>query len=90
MLVGTFWFRSAALLQEGINALKAADERTNGELYLDSVFKYLARAGYRVRMIPLEGFICWGEPDSLAEALYWQEMFMGRSLHRRPRLPGVS
>lgn len=89
VLVGTFWFASVRLMRAGIAELERIDRRVNGELYLDSVFTCLQAMGYRVRMIPLEGFICWGEPDTLAEALYWQEIFGGRRLDRRPRFPGV-
>lgn len=85
VLVGTFWFRNAAVMTHGIDALKAADVRVNGELYLDSIFNLLIAAGYCIRMVPLQGFICWGEPDALAEALYWQEVFSGHGANPRPR-----
>lgn len=90
VLVGTFWFASGALLAEGIAALKARDLRVNGELYLDSVFDVLAARGRRIRMVPLDGYVNWGDADSLAEALYWQEVFFGRRIERRPRFPGVA
>jgi NDP-sugar pyrophosphorylase family protein len=89
VLVGTFWFASGALLARGIAELKARDVRVNGELYLDSIFEVLAEAGLRVRMIPLDGYFNWGDADSLAEALYWQEVFCGRRIDRRPRHPGL-
>jgi NDP-sugar pyrophosphorylase family protein len=89
VLVGTFWFREARVLQLGIEELKRRDLRVGGELYLDAVFDCLRDLGMRVRMVPLEGYICWGEPDLLAEALYWQEFFTGRRIERRPRYPGV-
>ena len=89
LLVGTFWFKDAQVLQGGIDKLKAANVRVNGELYLDSVFDILRAGGTKVRIIPLEGYINWGDPDSLAEALYWQEVFFCRSTAYRPRLPGM-
>jgi NDP-sugar pyrophosphorylase family protein len=89
VLVGTFWFASAGLLGRGIDALVRADPRVNGELYLDSVFDVLAADGARVRAIPLEGCVGWGDPDALAEALYWQDALGGRRLDARPRFPGV-
>lgn len=90
LLVGTFWFRSAGLLQEGIDALKSKNVRVNGELYLDSVFALLQEKGYRVREIPLDGYIGWGDPDSLASALYWQEIFLGHKIAPRTRYPGIT
>jgi NDP-sugar pyrophosphorylase family protein len=89
VLVGTFWFREARILRLGIEELKRRDLRVAGELYLDGVFDCLRDLGMRVRMVPLDGYVCWGEPDLLAEALYWQEIFTGRRIERRPRYPGV-
>ena len=89
VLVGTFWFREGRILRQGIDELKRRDLRVNGELYLDAVFDCLRELGMRVRMIPLDGYINWGDPDVLAEALYWQEVFTGRRIDRRLRHPGV-
>lgn len=89
LLVGTFWFRSPAILQKGIDLAKAGNARVNGELYLDSVFDLLRSAGHKVRVIDLAGYVNWGDPDSLAEALYWQEIFFGHRMDRRVRYPGV-
>jgi NDP-sugar pyrophosphorylase family protein len=90
VLVGTFWFRTASLLKEGILELKKRDVRVNGELYLDSVFDCMKALGLSVRMIPLDGYLCWGDPESLAETLYWQEVFGGRKLSVRERFSGVT
>ncbi|MGQ0508218.1 MAG: NTP transferase domain-containing protein, partial [Myxococcaceae bacterium] len=90
VLVGTFWFRTAEVMRDAIALLKARDLRVNGELYLDSVFELMRDAGQVVREVPLDGYFCWGEPDAMAETLYWQERFTGRALVRRPRLPGVT
>jgi NDP-sugar pyrophosphorylase family protein len=89
VLVGTFWFAEARHLRLGIDELKRRDLRVGGELYLDAIFDCLRDLGMRVRMVPLDGWICWGDPDLLAEALYWQEIFTGRHVQRRPRYPGV-
>jgi bifunctional N-acetylglucosamine-1-phosphate-uridyltransferase/glucosamine-1-phosphate-acetyltransferase GlmU-like protein len=85
VLVGTFWFRTGKILADAIAALQAADVRVNGELYLDSVFAMMLANGQRVAMVPLTGYICWGDPTSLAEAMYWQDVFVGRSAAVRPR-----
>jgi NDP-sugar pyrophosphorylase family protein len=90
LLVGTFWFKDKTVLTAGLDELKRRDTRVNGELYLDSIFECLMSMGKKVRMIPLEGYLCWGDPDSLAEALYWQDIFVGRTIERRARFPGIS
>jgi NDP-sugar pyrophosphorylase family protein len=87
LLVGSFWFRRVGGLREGIRELEARDLRVNGEFYLDSIFDLLIASGQRVRLFELDGYIGWGDPDSLAEASYWHEMFCGRRRPQRPRLP---
>ncbi|HYX33213.1 MAG TPA: NTP transferase domain-containing protein [Oligoflexus sp.] len=89
LLVGTFWFRDKAVMQKGLDRLIAKDVRVNGEIYLDSVFSELLSQGFLVRVIPLDGYVNWGDPDSLAESLYWQEVFFGHAYERRSRFPGV-
>lgn len=89
LLVGTFWFRNKKILESGLESLITKDTRVNGEVYLDSIFNELIAQGFKVNVIPLEGYICWGDPDSLAESLYWQEVYFGRSYSVRPRFPGV-
>jgi NDP-sugar pyrophosphorylase family protein len=88
LLVGTFWFRSAEILAEGIKELKKQEILVNGEMYLDSVFQLLIQKGLKVREISLSGYLCWGDPDSLAESLYWQEIFGGYSIDSRKKYPG--
>lgn len=87
LLVGTFWFKDAATIGLGVQLCKEADRRVNGELYLDSVFNALIETGKTVRIIPLDGYINWGDPDSLAEAIYWEEVFLCRSTTNRAKLP---
>ncbi|MCX7979199.1 MAG: hypothetical protein N2578_09375, partial [Bdellovibrionaceae bacterium] len=62
---------------------------TSRELYLDAVFDLMLEAGLDVRAFELDGYINWGDPDSLAEALYWQEVFIGPRVGKRVRYPGV-
>lgn len=90
LLVGTFWFRTAEILNQGIQELKKQEILVNGEMYLDSVFELLIQKGLRVREISLSGYLCWGDPDSLAESLYWQEIFGGYRLEQRSKFPGVT
>lgn len=89
LLVGTFWFKSGKLLRDGITELRAQDIRANGEIYLDSIFQIFKDNGLKVRVFPLDGYLCWGDPDSLAEALYWREVFCGQRLEIRTKFPGI-
>lgn len=89
LLVGTFWFKKASLLKKYIDELKTENSRVNGELYLDAIFNTMKKAGLNIRVFELDGYMNWGDPDSLKEALYWQEIFMGHSLSIRNPFPGV-
>jgi len=87
LLIGSFWFKNPTFAQRGISLLKSANETTNGELYLDSVFKFLISSGMTVREIPIDGYINWGDTNSLKEALYYYEYFCGYSLQKRSPFP---
>ena len=76
LLVGSFWFSSKAILQNGIEGLKKLKIDSHRELYLDEVFNILINAGVIVRHIPLEGYINWGDHESYKEALYWKNIFV--------------
>ena len=89
LLVGTFWFSRVELLLRGIERLKELDRRVNNELYLDSIFDVLREMGFVTRVIPLDGYLCWGDPDSLAESIYWHETFGAARFEPRGRFPGV-
>lgn len=88
LLVGSFWFKDKSLAQKGIDLLKEKNLRVGGELYLDSIFSLLIEKGFKVRQIELDGYINWGDSESLKESLYWYEVFMGHKLSQRPAYPG--
>ncbi|WGL60805.1 NTP transferase domain-containing protein [Pigmentibacter sp. JX0631] len=75
LLVGTFWFKKCSLLKQGIEMLKTSHFDLNKELYLDSIFNVLIQNNYKVLSIPLDGYICWGDPQALKESQYWYEIF---------------
>ncbi len=76
LLVGTFYFRSPALLEEMIEELERRDIRVNGELYLDSVINLCVERGLDVRVFEGDGYLCWGTPEALAEFTYWHRFFV--------------
>ncbi len=89
LLVGTFWFKDKKTLSESLNDLIKNPKLVNNELYLDSVFNNLIQNNKVVRIIPLDGYINWGDPDSMSEALYWSEVFLGHTMFKRKKLMGV-
>ena len=89
LLVGTFWFKNKEILRIGIEAVKGKNIRTNNEIYLDSVFNELKVLNFDIRIFELDGYMNWGDPESLKEALYWQEIFLGHQLKPRESFPSV-
>ncbi len=81
VLTGQFWTPDAAQLRQAIGELVAADERVNGEFYLDSVARRLAAHGARVWAMPVDLWLSWGTPQELADFRYWNALFrQGRPL----------
>lgn len=62
-VVGTFWFRHGHDFVAAADAMIAANDRINGEFYVDQVFKYLIMAGLDVRVVECERYLCWGTPS---------------------------
>ncbi len=61
-IVGTFWFRRGRDFVKGAEDMIAADDRVNGEFYVDQVFRYILRAGLKTEVLELERYLCWGTP----------------------------
>jgi dTDP-glucose pyrophosphorylase len=76
-IVGTFWFKSGRDFFDSADKMIAANDRINGEFYVDQVFKYLLKAGRVVRAIEVDRYISWGTPDDYesyhATLAYWTE-----------------
>ncbi|MCG3203784.1 MAG: Bifunctional protein GlmU [Elusimicrobia bacterium] len=81
LLLGTFWFKSVDFMRASIRRLIEKGQPFNGEYYLDAVFDLIEQSGGRVRIVPVDGFICWGDPQAMKEARYWQEIYSGHHLH---------
>ena len=74
-IVGAFWFRRAGDFSAAAEALVAADERVNGEFYVDSVLKQCLQAGKQGRIFDVRRYLCWGTPDDLRAWEYWEAHF---------------
>jgi hypothetical protein len=49
--------------------------RVNNEYYVDSIMGILIDMGYRVKVLEVENYICWGTPDDYRTFVYWQSFF---------------
>ena len=68
---GTFWFRTASLLQSGIDELVRSNIRVNNEFYLDSVPSLLIDKGMNVKVFEVDKYIGWGTPDDYRDYHLW-------------------
>lgn len=78
---GAFWFRSARLLNAGIDQLIANNERVNNEFYLDSVPSLLIEQACDVRVFEVEKYIGWGTPDDYEAYQQWSQ-YVRRGIDR--------
>ena len=79
VISGTFWFRSARFMLDGIQRLVASNQRVNGEFYLDSVAAMLVEEGRKVKVFRTEKYIGWGTPDELEDYCRWRDYFARRA-----------
>ena len=61
-VVGTFWFRRGSDFVRYADEMIAANDRINGEFYVDQVFGYFVKAGLKVRVLEVSRYLCWGTP----------------------------
>ena len=40
-----------------------ADDRINGEFYVDQVIKYVLKLGYKAKVFEIDRYIGWGTPE---------------------------
>lgn len=79
-IIGTMFFRRAAIFQEGLGEIVEKNIRTNGEFYVDDLLNPLIAKGYKVKVFPVDAYICWGTPTDYQVYQYWLEYF-GKKLN---------
>ena len=86
-IVATFWFRKGRYFVEAAKKMIEADDRINGEFYVDEVIRHLLDMGLNARVFEIDRYIGWGTPKDYehyeATLKYWQEYvasdkFLGR------------
>lgn len=75
VVLGTFVFRTGAILRQVVNRLLDRDGRVNGEFYLDSCVNDAIALGLKCRLFEVDSYLCWGTPDDLRTFEYWQSCF---------------
>ncbi len=61
-VVGTFWFRHGHDFVRAAEEMIGANDRINGEFYVDQIFRYMIQRGLDVRVMEVSRYVCWGTP----------------------------
>jgi bifunctional N-acetylglucosamine-1-phosphate-uridyltransferase/glucosamine-1-phosphate-acetyltransferase GlmU-like protein len=78
-VVATFWFRHGSIFVRSAEAMIAANDRVNGEFYVDQTIKYVLNQAYRVKVFEIDRYIGWGTPQDYEQYtktyLYWKDFY---------------
>lgn len=77
---GTYYFRSAELMEHALRQTIELDLNVGGEYYVSLTYKPLLAEGATVAVYPLQHFMQWGTPDDVREYVGWSEAFKALSL----------
>ena len=62
-IVASFWFRRGSDFVRCAEEMIAADDRVNGEFYVDKVISYCVKNGLDTRVFEIDRYIGWGTPE---------------------------
>lgn len=62
-VVATFWFRKGKIFVKAAEKMIAENDRINNEFYVDQVVRHTVEMGYKVKIFPVDKYICWGTPE---------------------------
>ena len=83
-IVGTFWFRRGCDFVAAAEQMIAANDRINGEFYVDQVFKHMLCDGLKVVVFEIDRYICWGTPEDYEiyedTISYWKAFLDGEKI----------
>jgi NDP-sugar pyrophosphorylase family protein len=77
VVTGTFWFKSGKIFMREVDAMIAANDRVNGEFYIDTIARRMVEHGEKTRAFTVEKYIPWGTPEELKTFDYWNDVFRG-------------
>jgi NDP-sugar pyrophosphorylase family protein len=81
---GTYYFRSARLMEKHMRDCVARGLDVRGEYYVSMVYKPMFEAGLPVAVYELEHFIQWGTPDDLRDYHAYSRIFRELARAERP------
>ena len=74
-IVGTMLFKKASIFKKGYNYIVENDIKTNGEFYVDNILNPLIKMGFKIKVFPVDYFLCWGTPNDYKSFNYWEDFF---------------
>ncbi len=80
-IVGTFWFKNIELFDKALNIQLEKQITVNNEYYVDSLMGILVGQGYRIKVLEVDHYICWGTPEDYETFNYWQSFFQKCAWH---------
>lgn len=80
-VVGAFWFREGNIFVEATEKMIRENIRINNEFYVDEAINQVIQLGYKVKVMEIDKYICWGTPNDLKIFEYWQEFFNEMNFH---------
>ncbi|WP_194791196.1 sugar phosphate nucleotidyltransferase [Pseudomonas sp. UFMG81] len=75
VVLGTFTFREAEGFRRVVDRLIDANDRINGEFYIDSCINHAIALGLKCVLFEVDAFLSWGTPNDLRTFEYWQSCF---------------
>lgn len=70
-VVGSFWFKKGSDFVDAAETMIEANDRINGEFYVDKCIDYCVQAGKKVYVFEVDYYIGWGTPADLDTWTYW-------------------
>lgn len=80
-VVGAFWFKEGNIFIEAAEKMIDDNIRINNEFYVDEAINQVINLGYKVKVMEVDNYICWGTPNDLKTFEYWQEFFGEMNFH---------
>lgn len=80
-VVGAFWFKEGKIFVKAAKKMIIENIRSNNEFYVDEVINQIIELGYKVKVMEVDKYICWGTPNDLKTFEYWQEFFDEMDFH---------
>lgn len=76
-VVATFWFKEGRIFVEAAHRMIQADDRINGEFYVDETIKHILELGYKAKVFEIKRYLGWGTPEDYEEYQHTFEYWKG-------------